>query len=73
MIDKESQAILDYLDRDISEDMIEPLPEDLLVRMNSVIELANKNKVTDCYTCDCTKNYGKSCKHPDKYASGGCN
>ncbi len=24
------------------------------------------------YTCDCTKNYGKSCKHPDKYASGGC-
>ncbi len=24
------------------------------------------------YVCDCTKNYGKSCKHPDKYVSGGC-
>lgn len=24
------------------------------------------------YVCDCTKNYGKSCKHPDRYVSGGC-
>ena len=22
--------------------------------------------------CDCTKNYGKTCKYPDKYRDGGC-
>ena len=23
--------------------------------------------------CDCEKNYGKSCKYPQKYNNGGCN
>lgn len=27
----------------------------------------------DHYVCDCTKNYGKACKHPDRYVEGGCN
>lgn len=22
--------------------------------------------------CDCPKNYGRACKKPDKYKSGGC-
>ena len=27
----------------------------------------------DNYVCDCEKNYGKNCKHPEKYREGGCN
>lgn len=26
----------------------------------------------DHYVCDCMKNYGKACKHPDRYVEGGC-
>lgn len=26
----------------------------------------------DNYVCDCTKNYGKTCKYPEKYRDGGC-
>lgn len=29
--------------------------------------------VEDYYVCDCTKNYGKDCKHLDRYVEGGCN
>lgn len=29
--------------------------------------------VEDAYVCDCEKNYGKDCKHPEKYREGGCN
>lgn len=28
--------------------------------------------VKDYFVCDCTKNYGKACKHPDRYREGGC-
>lgn len=31
-----------------------------------------RQELKDGCVCDCTKNYGKSCKHPDKYTSGGC-
>ena len=27
----------------------------------------------DNYICDCEKNHGKDCKHPEKYRDGGCN
>ena len=27
----------------------------------------------DNYICDCTKNYGKDCRHPERYREGGCN
>lgn len=30
-------------------------------------------KLEDKYVCDCMENYGKTCKHPEKYRNGGCN
>lgn len=30
------------------------------------------NRVRDYFVCDCTKNNGKACKHPEKYRKGGC-
>ena len=29
-------------------------------------------EISDNYTCDCMKNYGKTCKYPEKYRDGGC-
>ena len=40
----------------------------LVIRMWKVSEL----KISDNYTCDCEKNYGKNCKYPEKYRDGGC-
>lgn len=28
--------------------------------------------IKDSYVCDCEKNYGKSCKYPEKHRDGGC-
>lgn len=30
------------------------------------------DNIKDSYVCDCEKNYGKNCKHPNKYRDGGC-
>lgn len=31
------------------------------------------SRIKEHFVCDCTKNYGKACKHPDRYVEGGCN
>ena len=30
------------------------------------------DSIKDNYVCDCMKNYGKTCKYPEKYRKEGC-
>lgn len=37
-----------------------------------LVDMFINTNTKDSYICDCGRNYGKTCKYPDKYRNGGC-